>query len=438
MDFSKLMKAQLDAMNVLFEAAQAENRDFTEDEQKDYDTAETEFNRLKAAKGKADDLAAKKAAILAGVVDTVPEPAPNSEANAQRITAGDEVATERPYANLGDMLQDVARTKTSNGGEAMERLVKASLNTETGADGGFLIQENFVGNLLEKADAQSELFSRASELVMKKGNTANIPAVDETSRADGSRFGGIQIFWVREGGTGTYKQAKFRNLDLKLSKLMGLVSVTDEMLEDAALLTSWINLAFPAEMAFTVDQALFDGDGNGKPLGIQNSGALVVVAKEGSQPADTIVYENIVKMWARMPSKRSMRAIWYVTQQAMEQLPLMKIDVGTGGGPVFIPAGGVSAAPYATLMGRPIVSIEQAATLGNLGDITLADMSDYITITKGGLKTASSIHVDFDKDKTSFRFIRRVNGAPYTRIKLQSRASSTFYTSPYITLAARD
>lgn len=438
MDFAKLMTAQLAILTALFEAAQAENRELTEDEQKNYDAAETEFKRLKAAKEKADDLAAKKAAIPADVVDTVPEPAPNSDAAAQRITAGDEVATESPYASLGDMLQDVARTKTSNGGEAMERLVKASLNTETGADGGFLIQENFVGNLLEKADSQSELFSRASELVMKKGNTANIPAVDETSRADGSRFGGIQIFWVREGGTGVYKQAKFRNLDLKLSKLMGLVSVTDEMLEDAALLTSWINLAFPAEMAFTVDQALFDGDGNGKPLGIQNSGALVVVAKEGSQPADTIVYENIVKMWARMPSKRSMRAIWYVTQQAMEQLPLMKIDVGTGGGPVFIPAGGVSAAPYATLMGRPIVSIEQAATLGNLGDITLADMSDYITITKGGLKTASSIHVDFDKDKTSFRFIRRVNGAPYTRVKLQSRASSTFYTSPYITLAVRD
>lgn len=438
MDFAKLMTAQLAILTALFEAAQAENRELTEDEQKNYDAAETEFKRLKAAKEKADELAAMNDSIPADIVDTVSDPAANSEANAQRITAGDEVATEMPYDSLGDMLQDVARTKTSNGGEAMERLVKASLNTETGADGGFLIQENFVGNLLEKADSQSELFSRASELVMKKGNTANIPAVDETSRADGSRFGGIQIFWVREGGTGTYKQAKFRNLDLKLSKLMGLVSVTDEMLEDAALLTSWINLAFPAEMAFTVDQALFDGDGNGKPLGIQNSGALVVVAKEGSQPADTIVYENIVKMWARMPSKRSMRAIWYVTQQAMEQLPLMKIDVGTGGGPVFIPAGGVSAAPYATLMGRPIVSIEQAATLGNLGDITLADMSDYITITKGGLKTASSIHVDFDKDKTSFRFIRRVNGAPYTRIKLQSRASSTFYTSPYITLAVRD
>ena len=362
--------------------------------------------------------------------------AANSEAQAQKVNAGDAAATEKPYDSLGDMLQDVARTKNGNG-EAMDRLVKASLNTETGADGGFLVPPDFIGNMLKQAEEQSQLYSRATALTVS-GNAANIPAVDETSRADGSRFGGIAVYWLREGGEGTYKQPKFRNLDLKLSKLMGLVSITDEMLEDSALLTSWIQSAFPAELAFALDQAVYDGDGNGKPLGIMNSGALIAVAKQGSQTADTIVYENIVKMWARMPAARMARSVWFITQQAMEQLPIMSLAVGSaGGGPVYLPAGGASERPYSTLMGQPVVPIEQAATLGDQGDIVLADMSDYIAITKGGLKTASSIHVDFDKAKTSFRFIRRVNGAPYTRIKLQSRASSTFYTSPYITLAAR-
>jgi HK97 family phage major capsid protein len=270
---------------------------------------------------------------------------------------------------------------------------------------------------------------------------ANIPAVDETSRADGSRFGGVQVYWLREGSQGTPKQPTFRNLDLKLSKLMGLVSITDEMLEDSALLTSWVMTAFPAEMAFETDQAIFNGDGNGKPLGIMNSDALIEVAKEAAQTADTIVYENVIKMWARMPAYRMARAAWFITQQGLEQLPLMNLSVGTGGAPVYLPNGGAvgtaAAAPYSTLLGRPVLPLEQAAALGDKGDIVLADMSDYITILKGGLKTASSIHVDFDKAKTSFRFIRRINGAPYTRTKLQSRASSTFYTSPYITLAAR-
>jgi len=146
-------------------------------------------------------------------------------------------------------------------------------------------------------------------------------------------------------------------------------------------------------------------------------------------------------MWARMPASRMARAVWFITQQGLEQLPLMNLSVGTGGAPVYLPNGGAvgtaAAAPYSTLLGRPVVPIEQAAALGDLGDIVLADMSDYVAITKGGLKTDSSIHVDFDKAKTSFRFIRRVNGAPYTRTSLASRANSSFLTSPYITLAER-
>lgn len=436
MNYKELLAAQLAIMTALFDAAEGESRDMTEDEQAKYSAAETEFNRLKAASEKADALAAMNDSIPATVVDPLIVPAANSDAKALDVKAGDQASIKKPYAALGDMLQDVARTKNNNA-EAYDRLVKASLNTETGADGNFLVPEDFIGTMLEQAETMSQLYSRATALTVT-GNTANIPAVDETSRADGSRFGGIAVSWIREGGEGDYTQPKFRNLDLKLAKLMGLVSITDEMLEDSALLTSWIQSAFPAEMAFTLDQAVFDGDGNGKPLGLMNSGALVTVAKEGSQAADTIVYQNILKMYSRMPASRMARAAWFITQQAIEQLAQMSLLVGTtGGSAVYLPAGGASERPYSTLMGQPVVPIEQAATLGDKGDIVLADMSDYIAITKGGLNTASSIHVDFDKAKTSFRFIRRVNGAPYTRKALDSRALSTFKTSPYITLAAR-
>ena len=138
-----------------------------------------------------------------------------------------------------------------------------------------------------------------------------------------------------------------------------------------------------------------------------------------------------------MPAKRRARAAWYITQEVESQLPFMTVDVGTGGTAVYIPAGGASAKPFGTLLGLPVIPIEQAAQLGDKGDILLADMSDYVTIVKGGIKTASSIHVDFMRDQTSFRFIRRVNGAPYTRTPLASRAKAAFTTSPYITLAAR-
>jgi len=435
MDFKKLMLAQIVIMTALFDAAQAENREFTEDEQKNYDAAETEHNRLKAAFDKSEKLKALNNGLPSDPPDPIVDPAPVSNSITIDANAGGNNAAEKPYASLGEMLMDVAGTKNNNA-LALERLVKAGLNTETGADGNFLVQEDFIGSLLKQADYESQIFSRTNQLQLQ-GNTANIPGVDETDRADGQRFGGIKFDWIREGSKGNFTAPKFDNLDLKLSKLMGLVSITDEMLEDSVLLNSWIQSAFPAEMAFTLDQAVYDGDGTGKPLGFMKSGALVVVPKEAGQAAETVVYRNVVKMWARLSAKRMMNAVWYITQQVLEQLPLMNLDVGTGGAPVFLPAGQASVEPFSTLFGRPIVPIEQATTLGAEGDIVLADMTDYVTVLRGGIKTAQSIHVDFDKALTSFRFIRRVNGAPYTRKAIKSRAKAAFTTSPYITLAVR-
>lgn len=435
MDFKKLMLAQIVIMTALFDAAQAENREYTADEQTSYTAAETEHKRLKAAWQTAENLKKMNDDLPKDIVAPVVEPAAVSDAASLQVNAGDNLAADKPYDNIGDMLMDVAGTKNGSA-LAMERLVKAKLNTETGADGNFLVQTDFVGSLLKKVVSVSQIYSRVNELIIK-GNAASIPAVDESSRADGSRFGGITVDWIREGAAGNLSQPKFRNLDIKLSKLMALVSATSEMLEDSALLTSWVMMAFPAEMAFQKDQAVYNGDGNGKPLGFMNSGALVTVAKESGQDAATVVYENIVKMWARMTASRMPRAAWFVTQQVLEQLPLMNLSVGTGGSVVYLPTGGASATPYSSLLGLPVIPIEQATALGQKGDIVLADLSDYIAIAKGGLKTASSIHVDFDKDSTSFRFVQRLNGAPYTRTKLQSKASATFFTSPYITLAER-
>jgi hypothetical protein len=50
--------------------------------------------------------------------------------------------------------------------------------------------------------------------------------------------------------------------------------------------------------------------------------------------------------------------------------------------------------------------------LGTVGDIVLASMSQYQAISKGGVKSASSIHVQFATDEMAFRFIYRIDGAP--------------------------
>ena len=82
----------------------------------------------------------------------------------------------------------------------------------------------------------------------------------------------------------------------------------------------------------------------------------------------------------------------------------MSHAVGTGGSLVYMPAGGLGGQPYGTLFGRPVIPIEQAATLGDLGDIIFADLSGgYILAEKGGIKADMSIYTRFEYDESVFR-----------------------------------
>lgn len=432
-NYAKLIQEQVEVMKAVFSAAEAEDRLMSEDEQHKYDDAKAKIEDLKAME--------KQQKELGEIENSIPVHVPADVTDAQSIQAsvGKNLSNAKPYNNIGQILKDVAN-KSQGDQNATERLVNANLNTQADSDGATLIGSDMMSGLMDEAMYNSQIFADTREInVSQNSNTVTIPGVDETSRASGQRFGGIKTQWVAEGKKGDYSGPKYDSYDLKLSKLMSLTTVTDEMLQDSTFLNSWFMMAFPSDMAFELDDAVYNGSGVGKPLGVVNDAnkSLVTVAKEASQSADTIVYENIVKMHARMPAWRKANAKWYVTPQALEQFPLMNLSVGTGGAPVYLPNGGASESPYSTLFSRPVVPLEQAKALGDKGDILFADMSDYISVVKGGIKEDSSIHVLFDKAETAFRFIKRVNGAPYTRTTVSPANGSDFITSPYITLAER-
>ncbi|MGE0289271.1 MAG: phage major capsid protein [Bradyrhizobium sp.] len=341
------------------------------------------------------------------------------------------------FESLGDQL--IAVAAAANGGARDPRLVWQNLQAASGAsegsgpDGGFLVQSEFYPELLKRAYDKSELASRVRKIpIGANANGLRINAIKETSRANGSRFGGIQAYWTAEGGTKVASQMKFRQMDLKLHKLAGVSYVTDELLEDATALEGVIKEAFEDEFSFVIDDAIFEGTGAGMPLGIMKSSALVSVAKEGSQAADTVVVENIVKMWARLWARSRRTAIWTINQQIEPQLYTMKI----GDTPVYLPNGTVANSPYATLMGRPVIPTEFNSALGDKGDIVLMDPKEYLMIEKGGVKSATSIHVKFLTDETTFRFVVRVDGQPIWEAPLTPfKGADTL--SPFVTLDDR-
>ena len=417
---AKREDARLKAMAVL-NKAEAEDRFLTGEEQKEIDGYESEIRSWDESISRAEKLLAI-------------EPEDRSATEKPEVKPTPSKGEEKRFATFGEQLLAAYRA-AAPGGKVDERLTTraaSGLNESTPSDGGFLVQQDFVTELLKRTYETGILASRAKKIpISTNANGMKINAVDEDSRANGSRWGGVQTYWEGEADELTGSKPKFRQLELSLKKLTGLCYATDELLQDAAALEAVIRQAFAEEFGFKIDDAILDGSGEGEPLGILNSGAIVKVEKEKDQ-TDTITVENLIKMWNRLWARSRGNAVWYINQELEPYLYTLKL----GDKPVYIPAGGLSEKPYGTLFGRPVIPLEQCNAAGEVGDIILADIGQYLLIDKGGIKSASSIHVRFLYDENVFRFIYRVDGKPIWNKPLSPYKGSAS-VSPFVTLAKR-
>ena len=288
MDIKKVLEmkakredARLKAMAVL-NKAEAEDRFLSDDEQKEIDKYESEIRSWDESINRAEKMLSMQ-----------PEDRDMEKPEAKPSPSkGD----EKRFSSFGEQLMAVYRA-AAPGGRTDERLsTRAALgaNETTPSDGGFLVQQDFVTELLKRTYETGILASKVKKIpISANANSLKINAVDEESRANGSRWGGIQTYWEGEAEELTASKPKFRQMELTLKKLTGLCYATDELLQDAAALESVIRQAFAEEFGFKIDDSILFGTGEGEPLGILNSGAAVTVAKDKDQ-TDIITVNNLI------------------------------------------------------------------------------------------------------------------------------------------------
>lgn len=303
--------------------------------------------------------------------------------------------------------------------------------------GGVLVQSTYTTALLERIQEIGRLAPKCFALPVGPGEDGiEAPFVDETSRATGSRWGGVQVYRGAEAASMTSSQPKLGEFKLRLEDLFGLFYATDRVLRDTTLLEALATKAFTSEFAFRLDDEIVRGTGSGQCAGIVGGVATVSVAKESNQVAGTVVYENIIKMHARLLARCMSGAEWYINQALLPQLNKMYLAVGTGGVPVYLPANGLSASPYGTLMGLPVNVIEQCSAPGTVGDIFLANFSNDYALIQKPMTSASSIHVLFTSNQTAFRWVWPVIGKPVMASTITPyKGADTL--GPFVTLATR-
>jgi len=400
--------------------------DFTDSDQRRFDALMVEANKL-----------AKQAANyrkLNGLAD----PSEALATAAQAADIGHISITGQPavYKNLGEQLMDVMLMTTDGTGapRARERYTQvvnaAGGSTGIDSDGGYLVETDKAADIVTTAIETGVFSSRCSQQpIGAMADSYSYLAADDRNRSDG-KINGVAVYRKGEADEmANSGKAKLKERELRLEDLYGLVYVTNRMLRDAPAMAAYTKRVLREQLSFRLDKEIWEGNGVGQCLGITNSDLPVTVAPEAAQAADTINAANVVKMMSRFRGNIR-NAAWFVNQDCLSQFPLMKI----GDSPVYQPD--FRRSPFGGLFQLPIIPVEFCQTLGGLGDIVLADWSQYLLITKGGVEEAESMHVRFLYDETAFRFIMRNNGQPLHDTPITPLNGSNTL-SPFVMLAAR-
>jgi HK97 family phage major capsid protein len=344
------------------------------------------------------------------------------------------------FNSFGHFLQAVAHSELNP--HAPDRRLQtrgypgpAGASEQVPADGGFLVPQEFARQLIERVFLD-EVVGRCFQLPLVRNSIA-FPQLDEASRKDGSRFGGAQAYWQDEADQLIGTKPRFGRGELTAKKLTVLTYLTDELLEDSAAdaLDVFARAVASQELRFRITDAIVNGTGAGMPQGILTSNALIQIPKSAGQASATIVAGNVISMWQQCWAASRPNAVWLCHPDAEAQLLMLTIPVGTGGSSLQLYHPARDGERYNTMLGRPVVAIEQAPALGSPGDLLLCDLSRYVLAMRE-ISQAVSVHVSFLTDQTAFRWVLRCDGQTIDNRALTPFTGSNL-VSPFTCVAQR-
>jgi HK97 family phage major capsid protein len=385
--------------------------------------------------------AAQKA--VEDVLDKLPEVKAKMNGHVQ-VT---EDPADRPFKSVAEQMLAIKGLSNGRVDPRMKRIQAKSLEWLAGApdeqkallgsnetipsQGEFLLEPTISAEFMKPLHEEGPLTSIARRMPVGP-NSINgwINGTDETSRATGSRWGGVRGYWLAEGDAMTASQPKFKRINWELNQLFVLQYATDNMLRDSGLMDAVIRQSSMEELKFMVNDAFMRGSGAGQPKGLLNGGSVISATRTN---ATNIDHDDIIRMRIRFDPNAYNRAVWLANPDIQGELDSLSFTSGTTG--ILSPYVTYTADGVTMLRGRPVIFNEFSPTLGAVGDLLLVDPADYLYWEGAGVEGASSIHVQFLTNQTVFRFIYRVDGMPATTTAL-TRYQSTDTVSPYIALAA--
>ena len=294
----------------------------------------------------------------------------------------------------------------------------------SGDSGGFSVPPQFSSTITSIVTGEESLVAKFNP-IMTSSNQVVLPT-DETTPYGTT---GIYAEWLGEAGAMSARAPSLKQVNIPLFKVGAMVHLSEELMDDSPAIESHVNRKVGQAIASKVNEAILNGTGLAKPLGLLKAPGLVTVAETAGSA--TIMAADLATMLATMIPESVNNCFWlchntvlpYLWTLTLGQMPIMISDF--------------KVSPYGSMLGRPVHVTEYCQTFNTVGDIMLVSPDGYaVAVKTGGIQTAASIHFAFDQQLNSLRATMRIGGTPLAST-YTARKNGTAYLSHIIAMAAR-
>lgn len=280
------------------------------------------------------------------------------------------------------------------------------------------------------ASLPTEIVRNLCKVFPMESETKEIPGWDGADMSSGQTHGGLTMQFLAESGTATPQTGKMRKITLNAKMAAIYVDASIELIQDGRDFVTNLEGALKKSIGYGIDRYCIAGSGAGCPQGVLNAPCKIQITKETGQVADSIVYGNLKKMFARQLNPQN--AVWLFNATSIPELLEQSVAIGTAGS--FVPLLNEKAGKF-TIFGRPVYFHPAMPTLGDADDCAFVDFSFY------GLGLRKEVWIDqtdavrWLQRERSFRILMRFDGQCTLNSAIQPEHGDTL--SPVVTLAER-
>lgn len=331
--------------------------------------------------------------------------------------------------SFGDFLLAVKRNDLTR----LNKVYKA-MQESSGADGGYLVPEEFQNQLLAASAEQAIIRPRAT--VIKVGTEAgHIPALDQatapTAGIGQTAFaGGIVGGWAGEGSAGSSTDPAFKQVNYNIKKIAAYTTVSNELMADSAIsIDGLLSRLFGVAVTAIEEMSFLRGSGVGAPLGMLNAGCAIGITPDTN---NAFGVADAVEMISRFKGVGG-QPIWVGHISLLPDLgyyfPRLSTGIhGYAGMDNFVqPREGIPG----SLLGYPLYWSEHMPS-ANGDAIMLIDPKAYVIFDREGPRVAFSEHAGFTSDNGTFRVTKRLDGQPWMTGAITLGGPTALTVSPIV------